>query len=533
MRPGATRGRGPALLARCVRALPLLAALVAALFFARRAWFGLTAIGFNDETMHLLGGWALDSGERLYRNFDDVHGPGIFMLMQAYGALFGWAHANGARLVIAGLAVLAGLAVGTSPGLQGGRRWCAVALYFGLLATVWLTQGLYLVSYYPVSGAFAVMVLAWFVVPACARARIPRPAAAAAGVAGALLAFTSFQQAPTALLFSAGGCLSAWRGGQPRAVAAHLAGVAASGVLLLVWLLRWGDLRGYLALHVYFGLVIYPQFGPVTLRSFLASLVPSLDPGWVVQGAGIVFGGLGCLASLGVSLRAGPGRGAAVAATLATLAGLVLLDVRGLPLFQNGPLVMGGFGWFTLAACALPPPPRRQARSGMTPLWAATACLAVIAVTDAAFRHATYSPTGLTRAQFLSQPPSLLARRQGGPMFDAVRRVTHPGERMLALVYSPASYFDAGRLPVDQFYAYLPMDAAYAAHPVLGQTRDLCRTLEASPPPAILFDNWVVWDLYAPIDYMPCVIEALSRRYTYVAEPGDDGQKLFVRNDRM
>ena len=277
MRPGATRARGPALLARCARALPLLAALAAALFFARRAWFGLTAIGFNDETMHLLGGWALDSGERLYRNFDDVHGPGIFMLMQAYGALFGWAHANGARLVIAGLAVLAGLAVGTSPGLQGARRWCAVALYFGLLATVWLTQGLYLVSYYPISGAFAVMVLAWFVVPACARTRVPRPAAAAAGVACALLAFTSFQQAPTAVLFSAGGCLAAWRGGQPRAVAAHLAGVAASGVLLLAWLLRWGDLRGYLALHVYFGLVVYPQFGPVTLRSFLASLVPSLE----------------------------------------------------------------------------------------------------------------------------------------------------------------------------------------------------------------------------------------------------------------
>ena len=530
MRPGVTWTGGAALPA-LARALPAVVAVVCVLFFARRAWFGLTAIGFNDETMHLLGGWALDSGERLYRGFVDVHGPGIFMLTQAYGALFGWTHANGARLVIAGLAVLAGLAVGTSPGLRGPRRWCAVALYFGLLATVWLTQGLYLVSYYPISGAFAVIVLAWFVVPACARARIPRGTAAAAGVAVALLAFTSFQQAPTALLFSAGGCLAAWRGGQPRAAVAHLAGAAVSGVLLLAWLVTWGDVRGYLALHVYFGLVIYPEFGPLTLQSFLASLVPSPDPGWLVQGAGVVFGGLACVASLGVCLRAGRGRAAAVAATLATLAGIIMLDVRGLPLFQNGPLVMGGFGWFALAACALPP--RSRARHGAAPLWGAAACLATIVATDASLRHATYSPTGLTRAQFLSQPASRLARRQGGPLLDEVRRVTRPNERILALVYSPDSYFEAGRLPVDQFYAYLPMDAAYAKHPVLGQTRDLCTTLDRTPPPVILFDNWVVWGLYAPIDYMPCVIEALSRDYTYVAEPGDEGQKLFVRNDRM
>ena len=530
MRPGLQRS-GSAILPVLARALPFVAAIASVLFFARRARFGLTAVGFNDETMHLLGGWALDSGERLYRGFVDVHGPGIFMLTQAYGALFGWADANGARLAIAGLAVLAGLAVGTSPGLVGSRRWCAVTLYFGLLATVWLTQGLYLVSYYPISGAFVVMVLAWFVVPACARARIPRGAAAAAGVACALLAFASFQQAPTALLLSAGGCLAAWRGGQARMAATHLSGMAASGVLLLAWLVTWGDLRGYLALHVYFGLVIYPEFGPLTLQSFLASLVPSLDHDWLVQGAGVVFGGLACLASLGISLRAGPGRAAAVAATLATLTGLILLDVRGLSLFQNGPLVMGGFGWFALAACSLPP--RSRARHGTAPLWGAVACLAAVAFTDAVLRHATYSPTGLTRAQFLGQPASQLASRQGGPLFDEVRRVTRPNERILALVYSPDSYFAAGRLPVDQFYAYLPMDAAYAKHPMLGQTRDLCTTLDRIPPPVILFDNWVVWGLYAPIDYVPCVIEALSRDYTYVAEPGDKGQKLFVRNDRL
>ncbi len=198
--------------------VPLVAAVAAGLFFAWRAWFGITALSFNDETVHLLGGWALNSGDRLYRNFVDVHGPAIFMLMQGYGALCGWAHANGARGVIIGLAALSAIAIGTSPAVRGQSRLCAIALYLGLLASVWLVQGLYLVSYYPVSGAFAVMALGWFVVPACAGAPIPQAAAAAAAMASALVAFTSFQQAPSALLFSAGGLLASWRSGPCRSI---------------------------------------------------------------------------------------------------------------------------------------------------------------------------------------------------------------------------------------------------------------------------------------------------------------------------
>ncbi len=49
----------------------------------------------------------------------------------------------------------------------------------------------------------------------------------------------------------------------------------------------------------------------------------------------------------------------------------------------------------------------------------------------------------------------------------------------------------------------------------------------------IVFDNWTVWDLYAPIDYMPCLFEALKSKYFYLPEPQEDVLKLFVRSDRL
>jgi hypothetical protein len=510
---------------------PGLVCVAAFLFFARRARFGLWALGFGDETMHLLGGWALDSGERLYKNFVDLHGPGIFMLAQIYGALFGFDHANNARLVIAGLAVLAGAAVGTSPALRGASRACAAALYFGLLATVWLTQGLYLFSYYPISGAFTVIALAWFVVPAIARAPIPAALAAIAGIACALLAFTSYSEAPSALLFSAGGCLAAWQGGQARAARAHLAGFVAAGILLAAWLAIWGDILGYLTFHVLFAAKIYQQVGPLSLRGLLMSLTPSSQPDRLVQGAAVIFAAIGSLAALILAVRAGSGRVAAVFAVLASALGLVLLNIRGLSIFQDGAMLVGAIGWFALAGAAAIAGIRPRTSH---PIWAGAACIAIVAITDGVLRHAVFSPPPMTRAQFLAQPYAPIAARGEGPLFDAIRRLTRPDERILALVYRPEIYFGAGRRPIDRFYEYLPTDAIYARAPFFGEQRDLCAILETSPPKVIVFDNWAVWGIYKPIDYMPCLFKALAAKYKHIPEPGDEGAeaaKLYVRND--
>lgn len=564
--------------------IPYGLAVAAILFFARRARFGVWALPFFDETEHLLGGWALDSGERLYRNFVDLHGPCVFMLAQIYGALFGWSHANLARLVIAGLAGLAGAAVAASPALRGAARVWAVCLYFGLLATVWLVQGLYLFSTYPIAGAFAVIALALFVVPAGARVTIPAWAASAAGCANAFLAFTSFSDAPTGLLFSACSCLAAGCCGHAKAVRAHLAGALTTGLVLLGWLAVWGDIRGYLAFHVAFGMVIFPKFAAFWWGGFYDSLILSLHPDRLVQTAALAFNALAAVAALVLASQPGRGRIAAILSVLATGVAIVLLNLRALTTFQNGTFLFAGIGWFAISTVAAPQGVWRMSRSGSRPIpariesdpcqkplaheaaeggaqpvragrlgadvagesmfprigilpacMAAASCVLVVGLTDAVLRHAIYSPPPITRAQFLSQPPAPIANRLEGPLFDAIRRITRPDERILVLVYRPTIYFAAERLPIDRLYEYLPTDAMYAKSPQLGEARDLCDILAKSPPPVIVFDNWAVWGIYRPADYMPCLFTTLAAKYTYVPEPGDtapEASKLYVRNDR-
>ena len=500
-------------------------------FFLRRAAFGLHAIGFNDESMHILGGRALNAGDRLYHDFVDVHGPGIFMLAQIYGAVFGWANAIHVRLVIAALALLAGIAVGTSPCLHGRFRGLAVSLYFGLLATVWLVQGLFWFSYYPISGSFTVIILVWFVVPAYAGAKITAPHAIAAGAASACLAFTSYSEAPTALLLSASGCLAAWKGRQRPACRAHVVGVVVAGVLLVLWLVAHGDVVGYLAFHVALTLTAYQAYGPLSFYGFADSLTLSPRPDHLVQDAAIIFGLAGSVALFCLALKPGFGRVAAALSVVAVAASLVLLDLRGLVIFQNGAFLVSCIGLLSVAG---PAGLQRLPASAQTTLWGSAACLLTVLLTEGAMRYAVFSPSGLTRAAFLTFPTQTIGKQAEGPLFDAVRRSAHPEERILILVYRPDLYWAADRLPISGIYEYLPFDALYAKYPWFGQKRDLCDRLARSPPPVILFDDWTVWGRYKPITYMNCLFQVISR-YTYVPEPGDslpNGTKLYVRSDR-
>jgi hypothetical protein len=126
-------------------------------------------------------------------------------------------------------------------------------------------------------------------------------------------------------------------------------------------------------------------------------------------------------------------------------------------------------------------------------------------------------------------PVSEMARPDGAPEYALIRALVRPDERILALVYRPWEYWSASRLPMRGFYMYLPYDALYARNPVLGVQHDLCPAMQKEPPPVVLFDNWKVWNHFAPADYMPCVIDILRQGYTVSSL----SRELYIRNDRV
>ena len=168
-----TRVQGQSLGDGLALAPALLLVVMSLLFFSIRNWNGLWFPAFGDELEHLLGGKVLNAGGVLYRTYVDSHGPVTFVLTEFYGAVFGWSHANSARLISTGFALLASMFVATSPALPNTmtRLW-ATNLFLGLIAAVWLTQGLYLVSYYPIAGSLVTVGLVSFVVASWRGSRI-------------------------------------------------------------------------------------------------------------------------------------------------------------------------------------------------------------------------------------------------------------------------------------------------------------------------------------------------------------------------
>src|SRR5262249_28594787 len=142
-------------------------------------------------------------GATLYRSFVSQHGPLTFMLTQLYGAVFGWNHVNGARLISAALALAAGGCIVASPALPGHmeRLW-AFALFLGLIANVWLLQGLYLVNYHAIAGFLLVVALALFAVPAWRGVAAGQVRATVAGACCALVVATAYSFGPAIVLLS-------------------------------------------------------------------------------------------------------------------------------------------------------------------------------------------------------------------------------------------------------------------------------------------------------------------------------------------
>jgi hypothetical protein len=499
-------------------------AVLAAYFFAVRVWHGYRFVGFVDESEHLLGGKMLNEGAILYRTFITQHGPVTFMLTQAYGAIFGWRHANGARLISAALALAAGACVATTPALpvRIARLWAA-ALFLGLIATVWLLQGLYLVNYHAIAGFLLVAALALCVVPAWRGVPVDRARAFAAGACAILVIATAYSFGPAIVLLGASTLWALTLGPGRPARWAFVAGGATAALCVLTWLLIFGDLLGFLAFHFAENQFVVAHFIPFTFTHFLHSLVPSLQPQALVQTFAVLCCGLAFCLFLIMDLtrprqhQAGP--------ILLGLLGMLAQDARGGPGFQDGSFLIGGIGLFSMALPAVwlrfMPAPGPVAISAGTLLMALC-----VAGAELAGHSAVNSPFGMTRAQMVDAPHEDVGFSRA-PGFERLRALVPPDEPILVVPYAPGIYMAADRKPMDRYFYYLPWDAIYAKAPWFGQTHDLCVDLAKAPPLLIHFDHWKVWDRYEMQDYMPCFIAFLDAHYRRQT----DFPNLYLRAD--
>ncbi len=484
---------------------------------------GLSFLTFPDEAAQVLGGQILDDGGVLYRTFVDSHGPFIFMLAQVYGGMFGWSAPNGVRGFNILLTVLAVLSVAASPALTSPRaRIWAMSLFCTLLAGIWLRQGFYQFSFYPLAGALASIVLSGLVLPAC-QGGSPSPGRALpAGLALVCLVANAYSFAPSAVLLALAGSSTAAVAGRRGARMALGTGILLGLIGFGAYMRIFADLRGYLAFHVAENQFVYSHYIGASLGQFWLSLVPSPDRLERVQDIALCCMAAGLAGQLALAARHAEDRARRSWVIAATFAGIVLLNGRGSITFQDGTFVYAAITAFSITSANVLALLARRARIAGT--------LGTVLVAGAALlatRQAPYLPQGMTAWEIAKTPKWPIGSPSDAPLFRLIRRITRPEQRILALPYHPRFYLLAGRMPIDGYYAYFRWDADYAQEPWFGRPHDLCTALGKTLPAVISVAEVGVWG-YRPRSYVPCLADILRTRYTQdKAMSGNDGD-LYI-----
>ena len=474
-------------------------------FFGWACWKGLWFLSFCDEGEHLLGGRMLNEGGRLYVSYVDTHGPVIFMLSQLYGALFGWHFPQGARLFLPLLALMAAASLCATSALPGRRQRLLASLVFvGGLASYWLMDAFYMVSFYAVAGFLTVGLLALFVVPAWLGRTPPALPSALAGLCLILILACAYAYGPGALLIVASAIWLLAGQKNYRAIRAFAGGVLLGVFLLGLWFLRYADLGSFVVFHILFNQIAYApfiHFGPGT---FLLSLLPSFqgEAFYPTLAHTLLIG------SLFLLLYRRPGRNRI--ALLLGFAGFILLNARAAVGFKDGQTLIVAFA---LAGLGLMAFFGQRGNPGRT-VGSALPCAILIVLAFWGSSHlATNTPFGWTYRDTTHRPPYTLYQPLNDAISQKVRALVPPGQPILMLPYMPEFYWMADRRPPYGYYEYLPWDWVYAQHSIPGYPHDLCQSLLKDPPPLIVYTPETDPASLTVRPFFACVRERLASLY--------------------
>ncbi|WP_156478120.1 hypothetical protein [Acetobacter malorum] len=482
------------------------------ILFAVSSVKGIGSPSFGDESGHMLGAFALTHGDILYKDYVDAHGPFIYMLSWMPALLVGFHGAYLLRCVPIATTLVAAWAIFYSPLFKmHASRFLGVAFWLGAMAFFWVAQGLNMDSYWIVGGDLMTIVLANSVLPAIFNIPISRKLFFLSGACLIFLCFTAYSFTPSAILLFFSICFASAAGRQ-KTIFYTVFGALSAGVVFLVWMFFYGDLKGYILYHFIVNQLYYAQYISFGIVPLFQSFIPSLSPNAIMNTLGTFSFYAGVLI---VFLKAHFRLSAVLA-----VAALLLTQIRGGVEFQDGTFLVGSLALFALVLV--------YSLRGK-PLLLGSLTFTFWAVCYAGQHHAVFSPYGLSEKDMVRRGLHLFRENFSVGFVQIIQKYTDKDDRLLVIPYNPDVYIYAGRLPMEKYHAYLPWEADYARHPWIGYERDLCQDLSRHPPPVIYFDHYKVWGKWEASDFIPCLNTVLTQTYQQsAADP-----YLYIRKDRL
>jgi len=500
------------------------------LVFARRAYDGLTLFEFGDESEKFVIAQMLVSGRRLYADIFSQHGPLPSLLAHLYAAAFDASDFSYARVIVIGFASLSVLAIVTSPALRtrASRLW-ATALFVACVSSFWVVQSLQMLLYQGLAGFLFVVVLAQLALPLYVGHPIERRNAFAAGAALALACSCAYVYALASFLLLVF-CVAAILADKPGwpvigSVATFFClGLGCALVGVAAWLIVFGDIAGYAIYHLYLNQQIYSRYIYFSPWNFMNALGFSTRPEHLVQSFCVVV----LTASVIALATKRTWRLQAAAwrplVALPLLAGALLsMNARGSTGFHNATFVVSVLAVAAITVASIIGDGLRD--RALASVCAAVAAVVMVVAVEVVGRTATTTPHGAARGNYYYGKLG----RADDPLSRVIRAVTAVDEPMEALLFAPALYLLAGRLPASGHFGYSPWQADYSRAPVGAHNMRICDDIRLNRPPVIWFDNWKFWDRWYIVDYEPCVIQILDEDYSLLPKYPN----VYVRNDKF
>jgi hypothetical protein len=496
------------------------AAAVSALLFAQEVTDGLRIVEYSDESEHFVVAQMILNGGHLYRDIFSHHGPFPYLLAHLYALIVDPSDFSHIRLIPALLALASGAALVCSPVFSHlSARLCAGAIYLGLLSALWIVEGFNFFHFMPLSGYLFVIVVAHLVIPTLLQ-RTPTTAGLfISGLAAAWACFCGYSNGPAIVLFSIAALVATSTSfSDRRALVSYwspfVLGASLASFLVTAWLLKFGDIEGFLIYHFYFNQKVYASFIGFSLLDVLRNLTLSLQPGTIIHTFSLTMLGswLAIFAFLG---RSGSPR----TVPASYLLGLALAAIATLFSNPRGYLIaVVDCPFVAVNACvfsvALAVVLERGVSVPASSRWLATLAVGLaigaILLSLSIGRYAT-SWIGGHRRDMINYASIMSV--EDSALYDFIRSITKEHADFLAINGTTSLYVKAGRTPASGNFFYTPWQASYGKAPIDGYHIDICADIGKQKPAVIYFFNWRVFDRWSIDDYEPCVVSLISTGY--------------------
>jgi hypothetical protein len=502
----------------------------ALILFAINARDGLRLYEISDELDQFVTAKMIDLGWRLYRDIFQIHGPVPFMLAHLYTLIVSHTNFLYIRLVPVFLALASCLSLAFSPALKTAKaRIWAGAIYLSIMAFVWYLDGFNTLTYYSIGGVLFVIVISQCAAPAIFGEAPTAFGLFSAGAAGALACFCAYSNGPafvvlTLALFIPTLFL------QSRGVAAVLAAPLWLGMLLvalsvMLWVYRFGDVRGYFVYHLYFNQAIFSHYIDYSPWEFLTNFVFIISPAESVHV--VTLGLFLCWIMLAICLQNWRAGGRVPFVNRVALAlgifGVVLTNPRAFESMRDCGFVGANVAMASImSAAVLERQLMLRSPSGVL-CSMSIPVLAIIVIYEAlTFSYLCY---GVPRREMSNYMTSM--RPSDESIYRWVRSMTREQGDFLVLSYNATVYFAANRLPASGNLYYSPMQAEYMRKPKWGYKIDLCADIRTRLPAVIWLFNWRMWNRWSLDEYEPCVLELVVEHYKQLSF----GSPWLVRDD--